>query len=320
MESMKCQICGNQKIEKVIQVQDLNLGTTEFFEYFQCCECKCLQIKDIPENLSQYYGGLYYSFSMSKKKKGMAERLISYFQETRDIRSLSNKRGIIGKVCNKFQPREAYDLVRKLAGNLESSIIDVGCGDGYLLRLMEKVGYTRLIGIDPYLTEYSTEHLQLKKDNIFNVEGKYDFIMFHHSFEHMEKPHDVMSKVAKLLKDETSHCMICVPISTSDAFEHYGQNWVQLDAPRHLFLHSPLSIKYLANEVGLEVVDTIYDSNSFQYWGSELYKQGIPGTERRNFIRVVDYAWKSFIRYSAKAKKANKEQKGDQAIFILKLQ
>ena len=177
-----------------------------------------------------------------------------------------------------------------------------------------------MLGIDPYLTEYSTQNLTLKQTTICEVQGKYDLIMFHHSYEHMDSPYDIMKKVSELLKNKSSYCMICIPVSTSEAFEKYEKYWVQLDAPRHLFLHSPQSIKLLANEVEMEVVDVIYDSNSFQYWGSELYKKGIPGTERRNLLRVMDYAWKSLIKYSLKAQKANKEQKGDQAIFILKLQ
>ena len=116
----------------------MNLGLDEVFEYFQCSECQCLQIRDIPENLGAYYGSKYYSFSMSKKNKGIAERFISFFQETRDIRSLLNKNGLISKVCEKFQPRKSYELIHRLVEGPDSSILDVGCGDGHLLRLMEK--------------------------------------------------------------------------------------------------------------------------------------------------------------------------------------
>ena len=52
--------------------------------------------------------------------------------------------------------------------------------------------------------------------------------------------HDLLNKDGVLL--------VRVPLSSSWAWEHYRENWVQLDAPRHLYLHSVKSMEVLARQ------------------------------------------------------------------------
>jgi hypothetical protein len=58
----------------------------------------------------------------------------------------------------------------------------------------------------------------------------------------------------------------------------FKENWVQLDAPRHFVLYAIKSINFLAEKTGFKIGHTIFDSNAFQFWGSELYKKDIPLT------------------------------------------
>jgi hypothetical protein len=51
---------------------------------------------------------------------------------------------------------------------------------------------------------------------------------------------------------------------------------VQLDAPRHLFLHTRKSFGLLAARAGLQIEKWFCDSTSFQFWGSELYQRKLP--------------------------------------------
>ena len=87
------------------------------------------------------------------------------------------------------------------------------------------------------------DEITLKTGTIFDIAGQFELIMFHHCFEHMEQPFGILEKVYSILRDKNSYCMIRIPISTCYAFERYNENWVQLDAPRHFFLHSPNSME-----------------------------------------------------------------------------
>lgn len=59
---MKCRICGNNKNNKIYQVKEMMFGFRDKFDYFQCATCNCLQISEIPCEISKYYPDNYYSF------------------------------------------------------------------------------------------------------------------------------------------------------------------------------------------------------------------------------------------------------------------
>ena len=110
------------------------------------------------------------------------------------------------------------------------------------------------------------------------------------------------------------------PVIDSWAWENYGVNWVQIDAPRHFFVHSRKSIKLLAEKVGLTVKKIIYDSTELQFWGSEQYKGDIP-LEVENSYSINPsksiFSKKKIKMFEKKAKKLNSKGRGDQAIFYL---
>lgn len=52
---MKCRICNNSNNNAVYEAKEMLFGTRDKFAYFQCSKCECLQIFDIPANISKYY-------------------------------------------------------------------------------------------------------------------------------------------------------------------------------------------------------------------------------------------------------------------------
>src|SRR5262249_6924860 len=138
-------------------------------------------------------------------------------------------------------------------------------------------GFRRLTGVEPYIERDITYSRDVKilKRSIEDVEGAFDFIMFHHSFEHIGKPLSTSRGAYRLLAPG-GRVMIRIPVSDSEAWRIYGTDWVQLDAPRHLFLHTRNSIQVLSHSAGLTLDEVVCDSNDFQFWGSEFYRRDIP--------------------------------------------
>ena len=98
-------------------------------------------------------------------------------------------------------------------------------------------------------------------------------------------------------------------------------HWVQLDAPRHFYLHSRKSLALLAEQAGLTLVETIDTSDEFQFWGSEQYQQGLPLTADNS--HWVDKARSAYSKerisaFQDQARELNALHDGDQAVFILK--
>jgi SAM-dependent methyltransferase len=144
----------------------------------------------------------------------------------------------------------------------------------------------------------------------------WDVIMFNHSFEHMPNQSDVLRTAAGLLAP-AGRCLVRVPV-LGWAWEHYGVNWVQIDAPRHLFLHTTKSLCLLAASAGLDVVDIAYDSNELQFWVSEIYSRDIPLSSIDGHKPQTMFSRSELQKFRAAARELNAKGRGDSATFTLR--
>ncbi len=315
---MHCRICGNEKGNKNFHIKEMMYDTDKDFGYFQCIQCGCLQIEQIPKDMSKYYPSDYYSL---KVHSGSFKALIEKFvKQLRDHYAFF-KKGIIGKLIYDRFPNNGLRSLSKLNLTKDSRILDVGCGSGNILCALNKFGFKNILGVDPYIEKKInyTNGLNILKKTIHDIEGKFDLIMLHHSFEHMDEPSKVFHKINTLLSP-TGICLIAIPVVDSWAWENYETNWVQIDAPRHFFLHSKKSMDILAEDAGFRVKEIVFDSVGSQFWMSEQYKKGIPLYSQNSFL--VNPSKSIFNKheinaFSKKAKELNLASKGDQAVFFL---
>ena len=237
MTTHVCRICENTEHNTTYEVREMMLGLRDMHTYFECAECGCLQIANVPDNIQEYYPNEdYYSYDAVKAVTGIKGKLI----KMRD-RYAATGSCFVGRLIQRIQPHDKLPSLRHASVSLDSKILDVGCGAGHLLHSMQEAGFKNLLGIDPFnakeLNYDNGLNIQAKSIHDMNGQNEWDLIMFNHSFEHVFDQHDVLEKVMTLLKP-SGICMIRIPTVTSWAWRSYGVDWVQLDAPRHLFLHS----------------------------------------------------------------------------------
>lgn len=199
----------------------------------------------------------------------------------------------------------------------DNFILDVGCGTGSLIMEMRQLGFSNLIGIDPYIdqTIRYENGVQVLKCTLDELEGKYDFIMLNHSFEHMDDPLSTLNDIHLHLSDNR-FTLIRIPVAQSYAWETYGTNWYQLDAPRHFFLHTERSMSILAAKAGFKVSKIIYDSTGIQFWLSESYKRNFSFPEQVK-LPYFPYSKEELNEFEKRAKILNEQGQGDQASFFL---
>jgi SAM-dependent methyltransferase len=291
-------------------------GLRDEFLYFQCDFCDCLQIAEFPQDMSPYYPANYYSFQAydGKKFKG----LFGGFKRFQ-YRSAVFREGFLAKVFNYFLDVPDYRIFKGLGINRQSRILDVGCGNGrsFLYPLAE-IGFENVMGCDPFLeNDIAYENgLKIRKAGVGEITGQWDVITYHHSYEHVPDPQEQLNQVASLLAPG-GICIIRIPTASSWAWEHYGTNWAQLDAPRHFFLHSRESMRLLGIRAGLDLYKTIDDSRHFQFSGSEKYLEDTPlsAPRKKGPMRFLRRKLKKRI-YKHHAKQLNMERRGDQAGFF----
>jgi len=315
--NMKCRICNNTENNKEYIVREMMFGTQDEFKYFQCGECGCLQILEFPKNIEKYYPKNYYSYRIH----GQTNSIKRYLKNLRN-RYAVTKKGIIGKILNKLAPNISLQLLRNIPIDKSTRILDIGCGDGALLYDLCEIGYKNLLGIDPYIENdiYYQNGLKILKKSIFELDEKFDLIMFHHSFEHIREQFETLNKVRELLNPDGT-VLICVPTVSSYAWEKYTEHWVQLDAPRHYFLHSINSMSILSENCGFHIKDKVFISDEFQFIGSEQYLRGIPLFSDNSYYKNkkdLIFEKNQISYYKKKAQELNYAKFGDTCAFFLK--
>jgi SAM-dependent methyltransferase len=313
-----CRICGGSS-GSTHAVREMMFGSGEVFHYFACGQCGCVQLIDAPADLSRFYPADYYSYAAPAERSGVR----GLFRRYRNRGTFASHREFDG--ATRHTPRAleralpypipgASDWMARLGAHRESRILDVGSGSGALLLDLASAGYTRLVGADPFIANAIAHPsgVRILKRALSELDEMFDVIMLHHAFEHMPDPSAALNAIASHLAPDGT-CLMRIPTTSSWAWEHYREHWVQLDAPRHFFIHSRRSIALLAERSGLEIVDVVDDSTEFQFTGSELYQRGRSLSEL-----ATAYSRAELREYRRRADQLNREHRGDQAAFYLR--
>jgi len=305
---MICEICASVT-SKSYTVKEQMFGFKDPFVYHECSSCGCLQIDSVPDNLAKYYPPYYYAFTSAKptlKRLPFFKRLVA------EIR-----------IKRKYQ----HNLVelrylKEIGTKVNEKILDFGCGDGSLICALFNQGFENVEGVDMFLPN-EIDHgygVKVHKKEVSELpRNSYDLVMMHHVLEHMPFQKKALHDIYKVLKKDGC-LMIRIPV-LGYAWERYQENWVQLDAPRHLFLHTIKSMNLLAEDTGFTIGKTFFDSTSFQFLGSEIYEQGLPLCAKEDNYDFYSYS-KQFSaeeieNFEKRAKVLNIEHRGDSAVFYL---
>ena len=325
MADAACRICGNREGNQAFFPKEMMFGWHEVFEYLECASCGCLQIAEIPADLAKYYPSEgYYSYKPPKKKRVPGWMLRLRHERTRWFLGESTAVGALIGVLSK-RP-EHFDWFRGRGVTLASRILDVGCGAGGLLQKLQREGFRSLLGADPFIPadiDYGNG-VRILKRGVAALEGQYDFIMLHHSFEHMPDSAAALKGLAAHLAPGGT-LLLRIPVADSWARRHYGLNWMAWDAPRHLYLHTRKSMELLAAGAGLRITEVVHDSSGQQFSSSELYIRGVPYVEHGKYRpdrgadrRPDAFSQREWDSFQARAAELNRKGEGDTACYYLR--
>ena len=223
-------MCSSNKGKKVAEGKDFEYNScANIFQFMECENCKLLYLNPKPkqEEFKIIYPDEYYAYNFLKGKWSWFAR--------------------IGKALIEKRYTTIY---KRLIGN-KGSILDIGCGDGRLLSLLQKAKGCEW---DVYGLDFNTKGNTRSKEKGLNIyegtleevdfKGKqFNLIIMNEVFEHVYDPNHALKKVQKIVKPQGS-IVIETPCRGSWEERLFKKKyWGGYHFPRHFNIFSEKTIK-----------------------------------------------------------------------------
>ncbi len=135
-------------------------------------------------------------------------------------------------------------------------LLDIGCGNGDFLINAKEMGW-KASGLEPdpaAVVIARGRGLDVSVgtiDALDDLSACYDAVTISHVIEHVYQPREFLQAVNRLLK-ENGIVYIDTPNIQSHGANIFGKNWRGIEAPRHLTLFNPRSLKELLSSCGFQ--------------------------------------------------------------------
>ncbi len=225
----QCPVCGSTKRRFLFNGSDRLHDLPGVFPVVKCTECQSSYLAQRPAELEAYYP------------------VESYAAYDRANTTRHYSRGV-GRSYGLKQRRRLLERLKPAGGCL----LDIGCGAGDFLALMQAEGQWQVFGLEPnaVAVRYAREErgLDVKighlPDSALPAQS-FDAITMWHVLEHVPDPAQVLAEVHRLLKPN-GVLVVGVPVSDSVEAKWFAANWAGYDVPRHLVTFTRASLSQLA--------------------------------------------------------------------------
>ncbi len=266
LELARCPICPEGESRPIAVGEDFEYRTSpDTFLAMQCVSCGLvyLRLRPAESELGRIYPPEYHAFDFSAEKFGLAFT-----------------------VRRRLEARRLLRFCRGLAP--DARILDVGCGDGFHLKLLRDFGAPtwQLEGVDTSDLAVAAGRRaglvmhQGAVETLDHLHGRYDMALLIATVEHVAHPVQVLDSVRKLLRPGGRVAVVTDNAAAWSRRLFEGRHWGGYHFPRHFHLFTPPALRQAASLAGLSVVrlDTIVSPVNWVYSiRNKLVDHGAPG-------------------------------------------
>lgn len=239
--SVRCCVCDTDHAEKIGSGYDYEYFTSlDLFDVYRCNECGNVYLNPRPDisEFQRIYPSNYHSLDFSEKNYSFVHTVRSRLEANRLL-----------KYCEGV-PSDA-------------KILDVGCGDGFHLKLLKQYGPETWtlegVDLDSRAAEIAsrgglTIHQGTVEELILEP-NQYDVVYTIQTIEHVAQPDRVLAAIFRILKPG-GRLVIVTDNTDSIDFGYFNKNyWGGYHFPRHWNLFNPRSLSRLGSKAGFKVSD-----------------------------------------------------------------
>lgn len=252
-EPAHCCICGTRDAEPVGVGEDFEYRTSpDSFLTVRCTHCGVVYLDPRParRELPTIYPDDYHAFAFSEERFGLVHAVRSRLEARRLLRALEG-----------LPPHAA--------------VLDVGCGDGFHLSLLQDHGPAgwRLEGVDldpRAVAAAEARGITVHRGSIEDLslpEGGYDAALLIQTVEHVEDPAAVLRAIHRVLAPGGRLFLVTDNTGSLDFAIAKRRHWGGYHFPRHWYLFDERALRLLATHTGFEVasLDTMVSPVNWVY-------------------------------------------------------
>jgi 2-polyprenyl-3-methyl-5-hydroxy-6-metoxy-1,4-benzoquinol methylase len=144
--------------------------------------------------------------------------------------------------------------LRYLAIAEKGRMLDVGCGNGAVLKLAHSLGWQAegvdfdALAVGAARRKGVTVRLGRLADQHYAADS-FDLVHMSHVIEHVHDPLGMLSEIYRILR-RGGVLVVATPNGTSWGHRHFHSSWFALDPPRHLHIFNEKGLSSLAQRAG----------------------------------------------------------------------
>lgn len=164
--------------------------------------------------------------------------------------------------------------IRKHRPNPETAILDVGCGSGKLLSVLQGMGYGSLHGIDPGYKGSGNGSLDLRQGNIYSIpfHNQFDVVVSTHVLEHLW---DIQGALAQLCSKMKKNGLLYLEVPDTERYFTSEFRYIIASAYEHINFFTEYHLTNLLFRYGIQTIEVV--KTSADYGKSHIPCLGIVG-------------------------------------------
>jgi SAM-dependent methyltransferase len=253
-----CPVCNASQSAEFAKGYDYELQTcANLWRFVQCAACGHVWLNPRPAlaELGVIYPPTYYAYNYA-----------AINPIARNAKALLDRRKML----------KVFGLCTKRP----QTYLDVGCGDGRFLKVLEKLGVLRTglygLELDQRVVNrlrdegYGGVFCERVEDASGIPEGGIDLATMFHVIEHVDNPSTVVRRVCRWLSPGGVFALETPNLDSLDARIFHRSYWGGYHIPRHWNLFTPSTITRLLTDSGLELLEIIFQTGH-SFWMYSLH-------------------------------------------------
>ena len=288
----ECPLCASAGILLYADLNDRLFGTPGTWNIKKCSnpDCKMIWIDPLPseDELAQAYKQYYTHKDVMSVSRNMLKILYNLIKQNYFALKYGYSHNLpahwlkfLGLLIY-LHPlqRAAIDQdVMYLSSKIKGNLLDVGCGGGQRLRLMQDFGWSAEgVDIDPAAVECARKqglNVRLGKlEDQGYPENHFDAITMSHMIEHVYEPLTLLAECYRILKPG-GKLVLVTPNAESWAHHLFRNAWVHLDPPRHIYVFCSQTLQRFVEKALFKKIRifTTLRWNDITFSGSKTIRQ-----------------------------------------------